>query len=67
MEEVRKVERQERLVRVYMIEKVVSQQWVDMVERVVLQREMEMVERVWFEWGGKGSRLRFRGRGKGLW
>jgi hypothetical protein len=38
-----------------------------MVERVVLQREMEMVERVWFEWGGKGSRLRFRGRGKGLW
>jgi hypothetical protein len=44
---VRKVKRQERLVRVYKIEKVVLQQWVDMVEKVVLQREMEMVERVW--------------------
>jgi hypothetical protein len=34
------------LVRVYKIERMVLQQWVDMVERVVLQREMEMVK-VW--------------------
>ncbi len=36
MEEVRRVERQERLLQLYKIERVVLQQWVDMVERVVL-------------------------------
>lgn len=36
MEEVRKVEKHERLVKVYKIEKVVLRQWLDMVEKVVL-------------------------------
>ncbi len=39
MEEVRRVEKQERLVGVYKI------------ENVVLQKEMEMVERVWVSMG----------------
>ncbi len=45
MEEVRRVERQERLVKVYRIEK------------VVLQREMEMVEKVWDQWVGRGRKV----------
>jgi len=58
VEEVKKVEKQERLVKVYRIERVVLQQWVNMVERVVLQREVEMVERVWVSVGNE--RVKFR-------
>jgi hypothetical protein len=36
VEEVRRVERKERLVKVYRIEKVVLQQWAGMIEMVVL-------------------------------
>jgi len=52
------VQRQERLVRVYKIERVVLQQLVDMVDRVVLQREMEMVNRVWVWVGREKVRVR---------